>query len=563
MLILCGMTVMRLNFPSGLVQLLLLLPVAFVLAFCAASARSAQAPQFNWVTAETGGTTNDTGSALTVDSGGNSYLTADFESRTMRLGPFTITNYLTNAVATNENIFMAKLDPAGRVLWATPAGGASNDAIDSIAIDAAGNSYITGVLTSTNASFGTITVTNTTNKMGNPFIARLNASGVPQWVAQGTATMGAVGSAITVDASGHGYLLGLFAGTLSIAGTNLVSSGENYFMVRFDSAGDLSGAIQFGGGNLVQTELDRGGIGLDSASNIYVGAAFSGITSAFGTNTLTNYSTNGNSAVMAFMKFDTNENYVWLRQCGGNGVANVNATAVDASGNMYFSGDCQGSTNFFGSIMLTTNTGDRVYGKMDNSGNVLWVRQAIVTGPFNSSAVHVSAITADAAGNSFIAGVSETTNFSFGAVAVTNLPGTNEGFVYAFDTNGNALWARGLDGTNLVSGMAMDLRGNNYIAGWTRGTVNFDSHTVVSSNFDQAFIASLGPPPPALAITPSGNKVLLSWPTNILSYSLFTETNLLTPGWTAVSGPVGVAGSNYVVTNAISNGTHFYRLELP
>ena len=43
-------------------------------------------------------------------------------------------------------IFVAKLDPNGNWLWAVKAGGIDNEIGNDIAVDGAGNAYVTGFL---------------------------------------------------------------------------------------------------------------------------------------------------------------------------------------------------------------------------------------------------------------------------------------------------------------------------------------------------------------------------------------------------------------------------------
>jgi len=70
---------------------------------------------------------------------------------------------------------------------------------------------------------------------------------------------------------------------------------------------------------------------------------------------------------------------------------------------------------------------------------------------------------------------------------------------------------------------------------------------------------------PQLTIIPSGENVILMWPTNFAGfdytgYTLQSTTNLVSPIWTTNSpGPVVIGGQN-VVVNTISGAQQFYRL---
>ena len=65
---------------------------------------------------------------------------------------------------------------------------------------------------------------------------------------------------------------------------------------------------------------------------------------------------------------------------------------------------------------------------------------------------------------------------------------------------------------------------------------------------------------PQLTIIPSGQSVILTWPTNYTGFTLQSTTNLVSPVWTTNSpAPVVVNGQN-TVTNPISGTQQFYRL---
>ena len=78
-------------------------------------------------------------------------------------------------------------------------------------------------------------------------------------------------------------------------------------------------------------------------------------------------------------------------------------------------------------------------------------------------------------------------------------------------------------------------------------------------------VFSLSLPTPPLTIIVSGTNAIVTWPTNVLVFTLQSTTSLVPPTvWTTVSPPpYAVIGTNNVVTNTIS-GTQqqFYRLSL-
>ena len=107
----------------------------------------AQTPTLNWVK-QLGSTESEYGYSIAVHTNGDVY-TAGFFSNTVdfNLGG---TGGPQNLTADSTDIFICKHDSAGVFKWARRMGGpTSKDAATSIALDANGNAYITGVFKGT------------------------------------------------------------------------------------------------------------------------------------------------------------------------------------------------------------------------------------------------------------------------------------------------------------------------------------------------------------------------------------------------------------------------------
>src|SRR6185369_12691602 len=101
------------------------------------------------------------------------------------------------------DVFTAKYDPEGNVLWAASAGGTGTDNGTGIGVDAAGNCYITGHFSSTSITFGATTLTRTGSE--NVFVVKYDASGNVLWANRAGGTGFDAGSGIAVDAAGNSY----------------------------------------------------------------------------------------------------------------------------------------------------------------------------------------------------------------------------------------------------------------------------------------------------------------------------------------------------------------------
>jgi uncharacterized protein (TIGR03437 family) len=123
---------------------------------------------------------------------------------------------------------------------------------------------------------------------------------------------------------------------------------------------------------------------------------------------------------------------------------------------------------------------------------------------------YASAVTTDAQGNVYVAGLTYSSDFPVTAGAFqTKFGGTCDAFVTKFGSDGAMLWATFLGGIldDWATGIALDGAGNVLVTGWTR-SANFPLANAIQSTLDNgasddydAFVAKLDP---------TGSKLLYS-----------------------------------------------------
>ena len=145
----------------------------FILAICSV-ALFAQNEDWIWANQAGGTGYDDTGYSIAVDANGNSYVTGSFFG-SATFGTTTLT------CSGNFGIFVAKMDINGNWLWAKQAMGTYSNYGNDIAVDANGNSYVTGYFWG-NATFGTTTLTSSGEK--DIFVAKLDSNGNWLWAKQ-------------------------------------------------------------------------------------------------------------------------------------------------------------------------------------------------------------------------------------------------------------------------------------------------------------------------------------------------------------------------------------------
>ncbi|MCK9610270.1 MAG: SBBP repeat-containing protein [Candidatus Cloacimonas sp.] len=443
----------------------------FILALCSV-ALFAQNEDWLWAK-QAGGISGDKGYSIAVDAYGNSYITGYFrESATFG------TTTLTSSSDYGSDIFVAKMDINGNWLWAKQAGGKDYDDGYSIAVDANGNIYITGYFRES-ATFGTTTLTSS-GYYEDIFVAKLDINGNWLWAKQAGGTSHDDGYSIAVDAYGNSYVTGYFKSSSCSFGTiTLNSSGyEDIFVAKMDSNGNWMWAKQAGG-----TDYDFGyGIAVDSNGNSYITGGFEE-SATFGTTILT--SSGGSDIYVA--KLDSNGNWLWAKKAGGTSDDGGYSIAVNDNGNSYVTGYFSESATFGTTTLTSSGDLDIFVAKLDSNGNWLWAKQAGGTGWDEGYSIAV-----DDNGNSYVTGYFRDIA-TFGTTTLTSY-GFSDIFVAKLDSNGNWLWAKQVGGTSydFGSGIVVDANGNSYVTGYFEESATFGTTTLTSSGYYDIFVAKLG-----------------------------------------------------------------------
>ena len=420
----------------------------------------------------------DYGDGIAIDADGNCYVSGRFQQNTT-FGPIAISN-LNSGIS---DVFVAKYDKLGDVVWVQQAGENGEDAASKIGVDAAGNAYISGYYTSS-ATFGS-TILN--GIIRQPFIAKIgdfiegtesittlplashnyNAGGsisvpfstkgnfpagttftvemsdpsgsffYPKYIGVGTTSpISCVIPSLTIPASE--YRIRVISASPAIIGIDngsaITVNGNSQLTTP-----DWSWATNISGASAV-TATDDGSLFTDSAGNSYI--------------------VNQISSHVSIKKYDATGTLVWDRAgSSGAGIEIPTDITVDAAGNYYITGSYTGSATFGAVTLANTGQSDLFVVKYDSSGAVLWASNYGI-GRKNQG----NSIAVDSNGNCYIAGYmyGNATTFAY--------------YFYAkFDSNGVIQWSK-FDGDatnttllyNAANGVSVDSYGNSYITGYHR-----------------------------------------------------------------------------------------------
>lgn len=406
------------------------------------SAANPNQPTEEWVRLYDGGF-NDFAKTLAVDSSGNIYITGSSYNSS---GDW---HYGTVKYDTNGNELWARIYDGNRL----------NQAID-LAVDSAGNVYVTG------AGFEYIA-----GEWYSDYVTvKYDANGNQLWVKSYDNGANDGAAAIAVDLSGNVYVTG--------------GVSDNYATIKYDANGNELWVKIYGGGsakaiavdslgNVYVTGSNNGGyatlkydtygnelwvnsyggpgdyataIALDSSDNVYV--------TGWSQNSDGNYD-------YATIKYDNNGNEQWVKRYDSNSTDYARAIAVDPLGNVYVTGESGDVEDIHAQDYATI--------KYDTNGNELWVRNY----HYKSGDI-ARALTVDSSGNVYVTGQSN------------NRDGRSEYATIKYKTDGKKLWVMrygsGYSYGSAAWDIALDVSGNVFVTGNSYKSDNTSDYATIKYN---------------------------------------------------------------------------------
>jgi hypothetical protein len=351
-----------------------------------------------------GGNGDDRAQAIAVDPAGNAYVAGyTWSANFPTAGPPS-----QPALSGPWDAFVAKLDSTSALVYSTYLGGSESDFGYDVAVDVAGNAYVSGVTGSTN--FPTAGTPSQPTKLGefDAFVTKLDpiSTLVYSTYLGGSGTDS--GQSIAVDATGNAYVSGItISADFPTAGPPSQpanAGGNDVFVTKLD----VSSAIVYStylGGSSQDYPYD---IAVDEAGNAYV----------TGSTESTNFPTAGaplqaahaGGFTDAFVtKLDATSSRVYSTYLGGSGGDYGSGIAADADGNAYVTG-ATSSSDFptAGSPFQGANAGngDAFVSKLNQTSALVYSTYLGGTNFDGASGVSV-----DSVGNAYLSGTTGSTDF--------------------------------------------------------------------------------------------------------------------------------------------------------
>ncbi len=328
-----------------------------------------------------GGTGDDSGQGIALDSTGNVLVTGFFNG-TVDFDPSTTgTTNLVSAGSTDS--FVLKMNNSGGFLAAVRIGGTGADQGMAIAVDPVNGEVVTTGFFSGTVAPGNGAPSVTSNGGEDIFISILSPSNL---LNQSFAKMGGAtndrGLGVAVQNVRDVYVTGTFTGTADFdpnsATANLVSAGlDDAFVARLD-ASNFVWATRAGS---AANDASRG-IDLDADGNVYTTGRFEGTVDFNGGSGTFNLTSAGSSDAFV-LKHDSLGAFVYGRQMGGIGPDEGRGISVDDDGNVYTTGSFQQTARFGSGASVPTltatsttaaNFNDIYVAKQNESGTFVFAR---------------------------------------------------------------------------------------------------------------------------------------------------------------------------------------------
>jgi hypothetical protein len=363
---------------------------------------------------------------------------------------FLVRDRMGNFYTAISDQFVSKYNPIGNLMWQKSIIGFGVRGID---VDSVGNLYMVGMF------YGTVAMDNfnLTSDGGhsNSYVAKLNTTGVVQWISRSHSNDSESLDGMTLDKQGNAIIIGRFFDIISFDGFTFNGPQTNQvFLVKYSANGTCIWAKHIeswtfsGGANGPEIKSDKLG-------NTYISGHYTNH-ATFDSITINAHGEYDQDVFLA--KIDSSGKFQWANVLGGNSQEISGKMDVDIVGNIYISGYYSSAQAHFGNSILTTGYFDYFTAKYNADGDCEWAKK-------------MDAGTICAAIDGYY----------------TNSPG----LITKYDNQGNLKWTKTVTGANNNAMVAID--GTIYVTGSYSGTVTFDTCILSNAN-TQMYIAKLGAP---------------------------------------------------------------------
>ncbi len=416
------------------------------------------------------------GQAIAVEKKGNVLVAGTFQ------GAVTFGGTSLTSTGTTADLFVAVLNPSGKVIWATASSTKAGIRAGGLAVDNAGNAYIIGTITGP-ATLGSTSLTVT--KTAEMFLAKLDITkGAFVWAVT-PAAEDSEGTGVAVGPKGHPHVTGSFRGAGKFGQTTALNSKhKDVFVAKVDSAKGTFTWVAHGGGTLEDRAL---AIAVEGKGHAYITGKFSKI-ATFGVMTVKTAALSD----MFVAKVDPKGNFEWAYGTGKASLASGTGLCVDHIGNAYVTGTFRVSTQFGSTAIKSKAYTDFFAAKIDVAGNWIWAAGGETSCGAKADA---GAYSCEAWATGIALGVGGdvlVTGKYHGALKAGNLTSKGEHDVFVARVSATASLKGGASaggkGADTAAAIAADGQDNAYVTGSFAGSAGFGGATLSAKGGKDVFV---------------------------------------------------------------------------
>jgi len=447
-----------------------------------------------------GGDGADQGLGIAVDAFGSAYVTGTTAS-----GSFPVQNPINEAPGGGLDVFVSKLNATGSALvYSTFLGGGGQDRGNSIAVDAAGNAYVTGITVSDDFPVTDGALDTSFNGVQDAFVTQISRAGSALIYSTYLGGNGQdFATDIALDVADSAYVTG------HTESTDLVTSSEapqgtytggslDAFAVKINPAGTALVYATYLGGNGVDLGAS---IAVDPAGSAYVAGSTGSTNFPTTANAASRQFAGGNQDAFLTRIDPAGATFDYSTFLGGSGLEQARGVAVDEAGLAYVVGSTTSDDfpttggvvgrQFRGGTDAFVMKVDPAQGRDDS---ILYSTYLGGAGLDQANGVAVDTAP-DGEVFAYITGVTDSANFPT-ATTLHTLRGRADAFVAKLNGDGDELsYSTYFGGTGYDEGfaIAVDADGDAYVTGITNSANLLTTGALQSAlggDFD-AFVAKV------------------------------------------------------------------------
>ncbi len=383
-------------------------------------------------------------------------------------------------------VFIAKYDASGQILWAKSGGGRYGDNLTGLTVDNDGNIYFVGEFTSDTFLLDTVFLYKKAMSMQDIFYGKLNPAGDVIWLKSFGAENTAYVRDICIDSEGNLYITGDYTGdSIDIGSIRLYQTGiygGDIYILKTDNSGNVLKAKGIGGNSSEYASCVK----WHNGKLALAGSTFSGdfliddkLFDSFG----------DWDCFIAFLD-ETELNCQMVKSIGGGQSENIDDVEFYDNGDLAVAGSFRSDTLHIENYVFINETSqsdprqdDIFIVRYNSEGNVTMARSY---GQLPND--YATSVLFSATGDMFLGGSTVSPNLSFGSLEISHSqPGSGytDYYIVKLNSAGDAVWSdvlfSDLDDEDLI--IRRNSSGKMIITGNYRGSsLTAGSRNIINSS---------------------------------------------------------------------------------